>query len=162
MALVLPVFLMGWDVTSVTARYQLADASGVLGDGAGSLFTLTGVIDAIEYTGEDIEEEISPLTSRYENTVAIAVNDRYRLVEIAGNNANYNFLPRLKNNAEGAEQILIAMTRSGNSVSAVMTMGELRESIRQGKSVWTLEAGFADVFDNTPTPDEPEPNPIYA
>ena len=161
MALFLPVWCMGWDVTSVTVRYQLADSSGILGNGTGSLFTITGVIDALEVISEDTEEEISPFTSRYENSVAVAVADRYRWVEIAGNNANYNFLPRLFNNSQSAEQILGTIARSGNSLQYVGTMGELRESVRMGKSVWTLEVGFTDVFDNAPDPDEPEPNPIY-
>lgn len=162
MALTIPPWLMGWDVTSVTARYQVANSSGVLGNGSSAVRTLTGVIDAIEYSGEDTEEEISPLTSRYENTVAIAINDRLRLVEIMGNNVNYNFLAGLKNNGEsGGEYLLFTLARSGNSIQYVGTMGELRESVRQGKSVLTLEVAFADVFDDTPTPDEPEPNPVY-
>lgn len=166
MASQLPVWCMGWDVGPVTIRFQVADASGVLGNGspASSARALTGVIDAIEVISEDLEEEISPLTSRLENSVAIATNDRIRLVEICSNNiTGGNWLSEAFNNGQaGGEYAIAAFTRSGNSVTFTGTMGELREDVRMGKSVMTLEMGIADVYDNTPNPDVPAANPVYA
>ncbi len=148
MALTIPPFLHGWDVTSVTARYQVADSAGTLGNGVSALKTLTGVIDAIEYEGEDTEEEISPLTSRYENSVAIATNGRIRFVEIASNSVAGNFLPGLKQNgASGGEFAVFSVVRSGNSVVLYGTMGELGTSVRQGKSVHTLDLLMIDIYD---------------
>ncbi len=148
MALSIPPFLHGWDVTSVTARYQVASSTGVLSNGSSATKTLTGVIDAIEYEGEDTEEEISPLTSRYENSVAIATNDRLRLVEIASNSVAGNFLPGLKQNGQsGGEFAVFAFVRSGHSATLYGTMGELRTSVRQGKSVHTLDLLMIDIYD---------------
>mgnify|MGYP003393792192 CR=1 FL=1 len=162
MALTIAPLLHGWDVTSVTVRYQVADAAGTLGDGASATKTLTGVIDAIEYEGEDTEEEISPLTSRYENSHAIATNDRLRLVEIASNSIAGNYLPGLKQNGvAGGEFAIFAFVRSGHSVTLTGTMGELRTSVRQGKSVHTLDLLMIDIYDTTPNPDEPAKNPVW-
>lgn len=173
MASIIPVWLMGWDVTSVTIRFQVADATGLLGNGspASTVRTLTGVIDAIEYSGEFVEEEIVPLTSRYENSVAIAINDRVRLVEIAVNTSPVviggagvgNFLSEIKNHGQADGQYaLFAMTRSGKTITFTAAVGELQESIRQGKSVMTLELHQLDIFDTAPTPNAPAPNPAYA
>lgn len=165
MASIIQPWLHGWDVTSVTIRYQVAAATGLLGNGSSAVRTLTGVIDAIEYTGEDTEEEIAPLTSRYENTVSIGVNDSVRLVEIAANNlANGNFLGEAhRNGAAGGHYAIFTFTRDVNSVTYTGTMGELGYSIRQGKSVLTLDLAFLDIYTDEadPTPDTVATNPVY-
>lgn len=166
MASIIPNWLHGWDVTSVTIRYQVAAVTGILGDGSSTLRTLTGVVDAIEYDGEDTEEEIAPLTSRYENSVSILVNDRVRLVEIAANNlTNGNFLPQAHRNGEaGGEYAIFSFVRGANTITLVGTMGELSMSIRQGKSVHTLDLAFLDIYTDEmdPTPDTVATNPVYA
>ena len=165
---VVPVWLMGWDLTTVTVRFQVADATGLLGNGspASTLRSLHGVIDAIEYSGEDTEEEIAPLTSRYENSFAIATNDRIRLGEICANTiTDGNFLAEAANNAQrltGGVYALFNMVRSGNSIGFTGTMGELRESVRMGKSVMTLELAIADIFTDVPPAGVPAANPVFA
>lgn len=164
MASIIPNWLHGWDVTTVTIRYQVAASTGILGNGSSATKTLTGVIDAIEYDGEDVEEEIAPLTSRYENTVAIATNDRVRLVEIAANNiTNGNFLPGAHRNGEtGGEYAIFAFTRGAHTITYTGTMGAIETSVRMGKSVHVLDLALLDIYDEATTPDAPLPNPIYA
>lgn len=164
MASIIPNWLHGWDITTVTVRYQVAASTGILGDGSSTLRTLTGIIDAIEYDGEDTEEEIAPLTSRYENSVSIMVNDRVRLVEIAASNlANGNFLPQTHRNGQaGGDYAIFSFVRGANTITLTGSMGELSMSIREGKSVHTLELAILDIYDDTPNPDVPATNPVYA
>ncbi len=165
MALVTPPWLLGKHLTSVTARYQVADATGTITDGASTLRTFTGIIDGISYAGRDDEEDIAALTSEYENPMSVQTNDSFTLTEIMRNSAGNNWLASFRMNTElatGGQYVLLTFVRGGtNSFTFYGLMSNYRESARQGKSVAMMDLQIIDILDTTPIPDVALPNPAY-
>lgn len=168
MASIIPDWLHGWNTTTFTIRYQVADATGLLGDGASTLKTLTGVIDGVEVDNKDTAVDISALTSRTENSVAVATDVQMRVMEIASNNITLgNFLPFVFRNASfhaGGDYALFSFVRGANTITFTGTMGELSSSVGPGKNTHSLTLAIADIYTDVadPAPDTPATNPVFA
>ena len=149
MATSIPNWLLGRDITTVTIRYQVADSAGVLGNGSSTLKTLTTIIDAIEFSSTDEDEEISALTSQYEHFVSIRTSDQLTLTQIMIAADGLNSLAEIWMNAEaGGDFAVASFLRGGtNGIALTGTFSNYRESIRQGKSVAMLDLLVVDTFD---------------
>lgn len=169
----IPLWLLGRHVTSVTARWQVVSAVGVLGNGASAVETLTGVADSIQYNGSRTTEMINSLTSTRENEVVIEADDSFVITEIMRNKDDasysltapqYNILAKLWANADSADYVLFTLTRGGTGVSGgpggnsytfYAVMSAYSEAIRKGKNVAQMTIQVIDI-------DATIANPAYA
>jgi hypothetical protein len=151
----IPIWLLGRHTTLVTARWQTPDANGLLGNGTSSTQTITGLVDSVEYNGQNTTETINCLISFRENEVVTEHNDTFVLTEvmrdgIAGTSTNV--LASLWMNADSADVCLITLTRGGNSYAAYMCMQDYSESIRKGKCVARMTLTQVDIDPSVSNP----------
>jgi hypothetical protein len=152
----IPIPLLGRHITSVTARWQLADSAGLLGNGTGSLQTLTGVLSGIEPAFENLTEEINVLTDTVDNEVAVEQDDVYVLTEVVRNGASSSYepiLPALWFNADSADHVLLTIIQGGMTTTfyAVMTEIDFPE-LRKGKNECRMTIRTVDVGAATANP----------
>lgn len=152
----IPIPLLGRHVTSVTARWQLADATGTLGNGTGTLQTLTGVISSIEIRSMNRTEEINALTDTIDCEIAVEADDEYILTEIMRNGASSSYepiLPALWFNADSADHILFTLVRGGNTHTFYAVMTDYEEpSLNQGKNECRMTIRTVDIGSTSANP----------
>jgi hypothetical protein len=144
---VVPIWMTGKAVSTVTVQYASAGSDGTLTLG-GSSQSLVGLVDEITYSGSNTVENIAALTSQRDNDVAIEINDSITLSEILRTGANNCFLAYVWNNADntaGSEYIQVVVTRGGNTWTFVGIMQSYNEGLRKGKTVGRLSVQIVDL-----------------
>jgi len=144
----IPVWLIGKNVSSVTARIETVGADGTLTLATPNL-TTTGVVDEIDYNGRQTTENVVALTSIRENTVPVEVDDQFVLTEIlqAGSGSR-NFLSQLWNNTAAtpaSPYVRLSITRGNNTWAGDFLMSEYVESFRKGKSTGRMTLLMQDI-----------------
>lgn len=157
-----PIWLLGYGVSTITARAQSVNAAGLLSD-SGAAETLVGVIDELSYNGRNVTESINPLTAAVENEVVVEINDFVTLAEILAPDDSsatvgaYGVLPKLwalggADVAGAIQYMLVTVTRGGNTWSFYGISQEYSESIRHGKCVGRLTVQMVDIEASLPNP----------
>jgi hypothetical protein len=159
MAVAVPPWLTGRHLTSVTARWQVADSAGVLGNGTGGIQTLTTLLQEIDLNGETQTSNIVAVNSTRQNAVPYMIDDSFTLTEIMRSYQNLNLLPALYMNADGATVVLATFVRGGNSWTSYMEMVDLVESHRKPQCTCQLVVRMKSIHDSITG--APLPNPVY-
>ncbi len=158
----IPLWLLGYGVSTITARAQTVDAAGLLSN-SGAAETLVGVIDELSYNGRNVTENINPLTAAVENEVVVEINDFVTLAEILAPDDSsatagaYSVLPKIwalggADVTGPIQYLLVTVTRGGNTWSFYSVIQEYSESIRHGKCVGRLTVQMVDIEPASPNP----------
>lgn len=146
----LPIFLIGRNVSAVTLTLLAVAADGTLSDS--TAYTLTGVIDEVEYNGQTSLESIPHLTSARDHMVAVQTDDSITLVEVlqAASSSAYNLLATAFFSA--SDYARVAITRGSGSWTFTALMESYEETLQRGKTVGRLVLRQTDLGNATANP----------
>ena len=135
----IPEWLRGRNVTVFSLVPQTDAANGTLTPGTST--SLTGVWEEIDIEVEVETEEISPADATRQNHMVIKDNYRFRCTGI------------LKRSSANQPAAILAAndifqmncTRGGQAWSGYFVRGRYSESLRKGRSTWSVELLFTDT-----------------
>ena len=135
----IPEWLRGRNVTVFSLVPQTDAANGTLTPGTST--SLTGVWEEIDIEVEVETEEISPADANRQNHMIIKDNYRFRCTGI------------LKRSSANQPAAILAAndifqmncTRGGQVWSGYFVRGRYSESLRKGRSTWSVELLFTDT-----------------
>lgn len=149
MPVVIDPWLTGPGITAVTVKLKVADAAGAFTDGVLAIQTLTGVIDDISPRGVNTLQNITPLTSAFENEVAVERADTFSLTEIMRAAPTLNLLRNVWDSAEaGGDYALVTFTAGGNTVTYTGLFSNYRETGQKGKNTAMMDLLLIDTLDS--------------
>lgn len=141
----IPVWLTsGSGPFSVTLTPQTRASDGTLSDG--TLVTLTGTLDDIEFENNPKNENIKPMSTRRANYVPVEDDPSWTLVELLKSNGT-NLLATANYTAD---YFKLVVTRGGQAYTHYGVRGPYSESIKNGKSVARLVLQPVDIGSANP------------
>ncbi len=144
MAAITPWLTTGNGPFAVTLTPQTVAADGTLSDG--TLVTLTGTVDDIEFNNDPTNENIKPMSTLRANYVNTSDDPSWTLVEILKSNG-VNLLPAAN---YASDVFKLVVTRGAQVATYYGRRGPYGERIQNGKSTARLTLQPVDIGSANP------------
>lgn len=179
MATAIPPWLIGRNATGLTVQRLSTSVAGVFTN-VGSVFefvaaspfsgsALWGIIDGVETNLQAaLTENITPVTSPWENTVVLEEDDSFSIFEIlrtiGPSTSDPNFLSQIWNTAQNrsAPYAHMLFTLGNQTWDFYGLIGSYTKEVRKGKNIARMQLRQTDPIDNVGPLFVEVANPLYS